>query len=122
VRSAKHVNASSPGRPRLLISLHALYGAAMLVAPGTLCRDAPDPGRARALARLLGARHLGEALLTWRTNPDWMLLSASLDGLHGASMLLIARMSPPWRRLTLASAAGAWVLSAYSLHCCSRRS
>lgn len=120
--SATRASRSKPGRPRLLIALHAFYGAAMLVAPDALCRDAPDPGRAKTLARVLGARHLGEAvLLPRRRNPDWMLLTASLDVLHGASMLLVAQRSPHWRKLATSSAAGAGALCAYSLYCYSQR-
>jgi hypothetical protein len=123
VGSATRPSRSTPDRPRLLIALHAFYGAAMLVAPQALCHDAPDPALARALARVLGARHLGEALLLGsRTNPDWIALSASLDGLHGASMLLLAWRHPRWRKLATASAAGAGALCAFSVCCYSQRS
>jgi hypothetical protein len=47
--------------------VRAVYGAMLLRAPGAairLCAGRPASSRARAVARLLGARHLAQAALT----------------------------------------------------------
>jgi hypothetical protein len=68
--------------------------------------------------RVLGARHLVQGLLLIRRpTHSCALIGASIDAAHAASMLLLARMSPAWRRLALANAALAAGLSLCGLRC-----
>jgi hypothetical protein len=104
---------SSPP-PRLLIGLNLVGAAGLLLAPSVLLGDHAVGGvdrRARVLARILGARQLGEALILMRrATPGRMLAGASANALHAASMILLARFSPRWRGPALTSAAMASAL------------
>jgi hypothetical protein len=101
--------------PRLLFpAARACYGAALLSAPGLalglVTGQAPST-RARAVVRILGARHLAQAVLTmWRPRRTVLAAGAGIDGCHAASMLALAVASPGLRRagLTDAVAAGAF--------------
>jgi len=102
---------------RLLCALRAGYGAALLAAPGAVVRlysaGRSDP-RARAIARLLGARHLLQALVTAdRPAPVVVALGAETDLAHAASMVLLAAADPPHRRPAMidALAAGSFALA-----------
>ena len=111
--SSPRLPTSSPP-PRLLIGLNLVGAAGMLLAPGTLLRDRAAgrvDRRARVLARILGARQLGEALLLMRrATPGLMLTGASANALHAATMVLLARLRPRWRGPALASAVSALAL------------
>lgn len=85
--------------------------------PGALSRP-----RVSALVRILGARQLAQAtLVAARPSASRILLGSAVDGLHAASMLLLARTSPRLCRPALASAAVAALLSSYGLQCGWRR-
>jgi hypothetical protein len=98
--------------PRLLFpAARACYGTALLSAPGLalgLCtREASSP-RARAVVRILGARHLAQAVLTlWQPRRKVLAAGAGIDGCHAASMLALAAADPSLRRAGLADAAAA---------------
>lgn len=115
----------SPGPPRLLIGLNMTYGAGLLLASRTLLRAPRGTNsgtQARVFARLLGARHLSEALiLRRRASPDVILACASIEAIHAASMILLARISPRWRKLALGNATVATMLCAYGIRCGSAR-
>ncbi|MGH2904938.1 MAG: hypothetical protein ACRDK7_15350 [Solirubrobacteraceae bacterium] len=103
--------------PRRLAGLHLLYGAGLLAAASThLQRPGDAAGResarqARLFARTLGVRNLLQALLiARRPTRTWIRASAATDGLHAASMILLARASPRWRRSALTSAVAASLL------------
>ena len=89
----------------------ALLGGVFLwhppTAPGLDDRARVD--RVRVIVRLLGARHLAQAAMT--TTPRRMRLGMALDGLHLLSLLVVAVVAAPWRRLALVDAAVAatWV-------------
>jgi NAD(P)-dependent dehydrogenase (short-subunit alcohol dehydrogenase family) len=81
------------------------YGIALCCAPGPLIRlsgSADDDPRARAVAWVLGARHLVQAAVTAsRPSPAVVALGAGADVLHSASMLALAAADAPRRRLGL---------------------
>ncbi len=95
--------------PRVLFpAARACYGLALLCAPGPLLGLAtgqPPSQRARAVARVLGARHLAQAVLTaWRPRPAVLLAGAGVDACHSASMLALAAAGPRMRRAGIADA------------------
>jgi hypothetical protein len=105
--------------PRQLAGLHLLYGVGLLAAASThLQRPAEAASRepawqAQLFARILGVRNLVEALvIARRPTRTWILASAAADGLHAASMIVLARASPRWRGSALTSAVAASLLCA----------
>lgn len=73
-----------------------VYGAALLVRPTALCRvlhvDVPST-ELRRVMRVLGARHLAQAIVLPRFDSDvTRRLGAVADLLHGATDLLYARL------------------------------
>jgi hypothetical protein len=98
------------------IAARAALGAALLLCPRRLLdtiagRSASRPER--AAARLLGARHLTEALLLWR-DPDRgpSLVVGGVDATHALTMGVVAATRPRERRLAALSGAGAMMLAA----------
>jgi hypothetical protein len=93
----------------------ASLGLVELVAPTAALRvggsgDA-DP-RSVAVARVLGARHLLQAVITAaRPTRGTRRLGVAVDAAHGASMLALAAVSRPHRRAALCSAATATALA-----------
>jgi hypothetical protein len=85
-----------------VIAVRAIWGLALLAQP----RPFADR-RVSACARLLGARHVAEAVvLAWRRRPTrWAYAIASIDGLHALSMLGLAAVDRRHRRIALTSAA-----------------
>jgi hypothetical protein len=103
--------------PRVLFpAARACYGAALLCAPGLalgMCTDETPSRRARTVARILGARHLAQAVLTlWRPRPAVLLTGAGVDACHAASMLALAVADPRMRRAGIADAAIATAFTA----------
>ena len=103
--------------PRVVFPvIRACYGAALLCVPGPALHlvtgRLPSP-RACTVARVLGARHLAQAVLTlWRPRPAVLRAGACIDACHAASMLALAAAEPPMRRAGLADAAAATVFAA----------
>jgi hypothetical protein len=103
--------------PRVLFpAARACYGAALLCAPGLalgLCTGQASSPRARAVVRILGVRHLAQAVLTlWRPRPAALLAGAGIDACHAASMLALAVADPRMRRAGIADAAAATAFTA----------
>ena len=100
----------------LFPAARACYGAALLCAPGLLlglCTGQPPSQRARAVARVLGARHLAQAVLTlWRPGPAMLLAGAGVDACHAASMLALAVADPRMRAAGIADGAAAAAFTA----------
>ncbi|MGH7666440.1 MAG: hypothetical protein ACRENY_03000 [Candidatus Dormibacteria bacterium] len=103
-------------RPGLRLSLlRATLGSADLVAPRLLAADLAAPesgGEVRLLLRVLGVRQLAQAALSLalpRASVLW--LGVATDATHAASMLVLARLRPDWRRGALADAAVASLLA-----------
>ena len=100
------------------------YGAALCCAPGPMLRVEGGPGAAaspgaRAVARILGGRHIVQAVLSaTRPTPAVLAAGAGTDVLHAASMIALAALDRPRRRLGLsdsliaaAFAASGWALA-----------
>jgi len=108
----------SPARvSRVLFpAVRACYGAALLCAPGLalgLCSARSPSQRARAVVRILGARHLAQAVLTlWRPSPAVLLSGAGIDACHAASMLALAVAEPQLRTAGIADCAAATAFTA----------
>ena len=69
--------------------------------------------RACTVARILGARHLAQAVLTlWRPRPAMLLAGAGIDACHAASMLALAMAGPRVRRAGIADAVTAAAFTA----------
>jgi len=103
--------------PRVLFpAARACYGAALLCAPGlalSLCTGQASSQRARAVVRILGARHLAQAVLTlWRPRPAVLLAGAGVDACHAASMLALAVADPRMRIAGLADGTAAAAFTA----------
>jgi hypothetical protein len=86
------------------------YGTGLLLAPdvtvGALAGRRLD-GRSRLVVRVLGARHITQALLLRREEPGSLLRRAgrATDLLHAGSMALLAALAPGWERAALTDAA-----------------
>jgi hypothetical protein len=86
----------------------ATYGAALVLAPGPVLwlATAQRPSRrARRVAQVLGIRHLIQAALTAAApEPAVLAVGGQVDGVHAASMLLLAAVSRGGRRAALTDA------------------
>ncbi|PSP73589.1 hypothetical protein BRC86_08840 [Halobacteriales archaeon QS_3_64_16] len=99
-------------------TVRALYGALILVAAKGLTRKATgkESRVAATVTRVLGVRHLLQALTLGRTRSRGLLaVGMAIDLLHGLSMLALAAFSSTCRRATLldATVAGTWVVSGW---------
>ena len=102
--------ATAPATAESALQLaRAGYAVALLRQPGEAIRVATGhlPGRrACRVARLLGARHLAQAtLITVAPLPGVFMVSAGVDALHAASMVILAVVDRTARRAALADAA-----------------
>lgn len=94
------------------------WGGVLLLDPGLPLRlgGGRDTTGVREATRILGARHLIEAVVLARTHdPRVRRWVAAVDGVHAVSMLGLAALSPRLRRDALLSAASAAGLVAMSL-------
>jgi hypothetical protein len=103
--------------PRLLFpAVRACYATVLLCMPGPalgLSTGRPPTPRARTVARILGARHLAQAVLTlWRPSPAVFLAGAGVDACHAASMLALAAADPGLRHAGIADACAATAFTA----------
>ena len=78
-----------------LIGARALVGGALLARPRGLLAavSSQDPNKdVIVYARVLGARHLGEATILWRwTTPTVVRTGAAVDAIHAASALALVK-------------------------------
>jgi len=90
--------------------VRAGYGGALLTVPGPVIRLAtarPAAPRARAVARVLGARHLLQAALTTAaaSSRPSLEIGAAIDLVHAASMAALTPLADRQvRRLSLSDA------------------
>jgi hypothetical protein len=94
----------------------ACYGAVLLLMPGRVIAAATGRAasrRACVVARVLGARHLAQAVVCGLlpTRPV-IAAGATADELHAASMLALSAIAPGVRRAVLADAVTATALAA----------
>lgn len=93
---------------RWACAVRAGYGAALLCAPGPLilARTGRLPSRrVQAVARLLGLRHLAQALVCGAVPTRWLIRAgAAADLLHAASMLALAAEDPRLQSAALTDA------------------
>jgi hypothetical protein len=106
----------TPGE-RVVAAVRAGYGAALLCLPGAairLCTGRTPSVVSTRVARILGARHLTQALLSVLPVAEGRsrLLGPAVDELHAGSMLALAIGGRGPRRAELADAAVALTLAA----------
>jgi len=110
--------ASGPRATAWASLARAGYGTALLCAPGpviSVMTGGPVSRRARAVARVLGARHLVQAAVCGLVPARGLIRAgAAADGLHAASMLVLAVTAPGLRRALLADAVIAATLASAS--------
>lgn len=81
----------------------------------------PPDRRTRAVIRVLGARHCTQAVLSGGTpTPRVLAVGAGVDAVHGLTMLVLAVLDRPHRRLALTSAALAAAFAAAGVASASR--
>jgi len=107
---------TAANRLRLLVPLaRAGYGTALLCAPGPMIgvlTGQPPSRRARRVARVLGVRHVAQAVVTALSpGPEVVALGVVVDLLHAASMFAFAAVVPDLRRAELADALAATSLA-----------
>lgn len=108
---------------RWVSTVRACYGVVLLALPApliTAVTGAPASPRVRVVARVLGGRQVAQgAICGLAPVPDLIGAGAATDGLHAASMLILAAAAPRLRRALLAEAIIAAALAcvaAASLH------
>lgn len=101
---------------RTTVIVRALYGAVLLIAPDRILRTVIDEptGREATVVRVLGARHLLQALTVERSERHgWLLVGIALDIAHALSMVAVAVLDANHRRLAVLDVVVAcgWVLN-----------
>ena len=95
--------------------VRGVYGMCELLAPdfltGRLLGTTPD-SKARTVIRILGARHLIQAVLTARAGHTAHRIGGSVDAVHAASMVLLAALDVRYRTPAAANAVLALVFAA----------
>jgi hypothetical protein len=93
----------------MLNAMRAGYGFARLIRPQPLAdRPSGDDTRAGTIDRLLGTRHLAQAIVSQAAPTNRVLvLGAGVDLVHVATMLAAAGLSARRRRAALAEAVAA---------------
>ncbi len=92
---------------RARIAARLGWGAMLVLAPAPVLRAFTSPVTPTwcAVARVLGLRHVAQALAEHRVAPGRPALLRGIDGAHAASALVVARLDPGHRRLALVDAA-----------------
>lgn len=90
------------------------WGISLLLAPGAVVRilaREPADRASRVTGRILGFRHLAQALTIERAGTrEWLLVGVAIDAAHALSMVGLAALSENHRRLAAldAAVAGGW--------------
>ena len=96
--------------------VRAGYGTALLLVPErilALGARPPFPPPAAAVARVLGARHVLQAVVTVAAHAGPVLGAGALvDAAHAGTDVALAAVSPRWRRIALADATVAALFAA----------
>jgi len=95
----------------VLTAVRAAWGTLLLLAPASvldLVSDGNVDRSARAVARVLGARELAQAMLIGPDRPrSWVLVGAAVDAAHASTMVTLAVLRADRRRLATGSALAA---------------
>jgi hypothetical protein len=104
----------SPG-----LVVRAGWGALLLFRPdtglGALEGSSDTSEPARAVIRILGARHLVELGLELHHGPSWRRAGGVIDAIHSVTALGFATLDHRWRRAALADALVAGAFAAGGL-------
>ncbi|RDH75527.1 hypothetical protein DVS77_26380 [Mycolicibacterium moriokaense] len=112
-------NSPAGVRYRKIEGARAAWGLALLVAPATtlgLVHGLTVDKRSRAVARILGARHLTQATLSGvRPSPEVLAMGVWVDAVHAATAVGLAVLDTSRARagLTDAAIAGVWAGAGY---------
>jgi hypothetical protein len=91
-----------------LAAIRAVWGAALLLAPGAVLRRVghhPVDPPTRRITQVLGVRELLQGSIALRRRSRaWTLSGAAVDATHAATMFALATRHPAYRRASLASA------------------
>jgi len=103
----------------VLTDVRLLGGGLLLLAPQAvlqrLLHQRATPTQRRVL-RVLGVRHLLQALTLWRwPTPRLLRGGAAIDGVHASTMVLLGTLKPQQRTLALTDAAAETLLLAADL-------
>ena len=106
---------------RCLAVFRAVYGVFLLVASGAVVETVTgkQSRTAATVGRLIGARHVIQALTLSRTrSKGWRTVGVATDVFHALSMVALAGISERYRRLAVlaAVAAGVWGVSGWPSH------
>jgi hypothetical protein len=84
-----------------VVAARLAYGITLLAAPGTVLKSfgSPNDAGAIAIARILGARHVLQAVVQRRGALS--RVGASVDALHAISMAWLASVSDRYRRAAI---------------------
>ena len=106
---------------RSLCASRLVLGSAYLTCSALAARHQRGPAAMRAVARVLGARHLVQGLLTvGRPARAALALGAEVDAAHSASMIAIGLLSRRWRTAAFTDALLAGSLAAAGVACARR--
>ena len=103
-----------------LCAARAALGASYLMSAslGSISRRAGRGSRARAIVKILGARHLVQAMITsGRPSGAVLTLGAGVDAAHAASMAILGMLSGRWRGVAFTDALIAASLATAGLAC-----
>lgn len=91
---------------RALAYTEVAVGAAMVAAPRFVAGLSRGPVPPASIVRVLGARQIGQGLLTaTRADATTLTLGATVDAAHLSSMIALALAHPRWWRTASASGA-----------------
>lgn len=95
-----------------------MLGTAYLTWSALAARHRQGPAAVRAVAGILGARHLAQALLTAGQPARTVIaLGAEVDTAHAASMIMLGSLSGRWRAAAFADALLAGSFAAAGVAC-----
>lgn len=102
-----------PSRMRVVLP-RGCWGLVLLAAPGPLIAGlgGSDSHRARTVARVLGARHVAQAVFEAKASPAWRPVGRLVDAAHAASAVALAAADRRWRRIGFIDAAIATTFAA----------
>lgn len=110
---------AAAARPRRIELVRACWGSALLIAPRqvmTTVHHVRIDTKSLAVARILGARQLTQAVLSgWRPSPEVLAMGVWVDAVHAMTALGLAVLDRSRARagLTDTAIAGLWAIFGY---------